>query len=418
MGKTARQDKMARRRKVNQTVFKKSSSRRRPGVFYAPVKKANRQPLRNLEQEPYPAIVAYSETKCRQMLIAHKVLPSRLDLKGRPCYKCNGKMVLKGETGSEYLQCTTKSCRATIRHPFEAYTPLWSSARRSKGMTCQDLVRSAYGVGVRTPQDSLRHYTGLGYKAVQRVCGDISTAIAYTEYKDGSDLIFDNGEVDLDTAAVGADRRVAGETTFKGRLAVYKDRRTKAIAWSALPDKTAVKGKRNLGPESFEEMQPSYLKHMRDGAIHMSDGSPAVLKCARLAGLPAGSVVHSKQEYVRPVKIPLSKLSPKAKSAASKRSSQCSPRFYHTLAGDEAAEGWFGTCLGLRNRMNKHGRASNSNAHINQLEASFLAVRPGLASVLRALRVYREYAQGAMSPADAVGLKKKTDWLFKDEVTM
>jgi hypothetical protein len=149
----------------------------------------------------------------------------------------------------------------------------------------------------------------------QRVDKHFRIAAAYTEYKENANLVFDNGEVDIDTGAVGAQRNITGQTTFKGRFAVYKDRKTKKIAWGALPDRVSKKGKKNLTPESYAEMETSYMKHMGDGAIHMSDGSPALTKCAKVKGLPSATVVHGKHEYVKPVKFLKSSLTPKAKAA-------------------------------------------------------------------------------------------------------
>ena len=173
---------------------------------------------------------------------------------------------------------------------------------------------------------------------------------------------------------------------------------------------------RNVTPESYEEVMPSYALHMADGALHMSDGSPALRKCAATLGLPHAAVVHGSQEYVRAVKFLKSSLSPKAKAAVTKKPACNSSVYYHTLAGDNSVEGLFGTCQQSRARANLHGRASVNNAHVNQLAACYFTHRPGLASVLRALAVYRKYASACMDPASAScrkagGLQVETPWL-------
>jgi hypothetical protein len=257
------------------------------------------------------------------------------------------------------------------------------------------------------------------YDLVQRMEKDFRIAAAYTEYKENANLVFDNGEVDIDTGAVGAQRNITGQTTFKGRFAVYKDRKTKKIAWGALPDRVSKKGKKNLTPESYAEMETSYMKHMGDGAIHMSDGSPSLKKCAKVKGLPSATVVHGKHEYVKPVKFLKSSLTPKAKAAVSKRPAANSKNYYHTLAGDNAVEGYFGNLQHSRARANLHGRGANNNAHINQLASSYFMRNPGLDNALVALRVYRQYAQRTMFPENAFcrkaakgnGLGVKTPWL-------
>ena len=141
----------------------------------------------------------------------------------------------------------------------------------------------------------------------------------YTELTETAKNTFDDGPVDMDTAASDKDRTKKGETTFKGRLSVFKSRKTKQYSYAPLPKKTATKGKRNLTPETFEEIWPHYDKTMHDGAIHMSDGSPAFVKAAKKKNLPAATVAHWKQEYVATVAIQKSKMTPKAKAKIQKR---------------------------------------------------------------------------------------------------
>ena len=83
----------------------------------------------------------------------------------------------------------------------------------------------------------------------------------------------------MDGVATAIDR-TGGEqqTTFEGRFLGFKDRRTKKAALCPLPNKVATKGKKNLTPESYLERKDHYNKHMKKGAIHMSDSSPGLLK--------------------------------------------------------------------------------------------------------------------------------------------
>ena len=150
---------------------------------------------------------------------------------------------------------------------------------------------------------------------------------------------------------------------------------------------------------------------MKDGAIAMSDGSPALRSLAKEANIPSGSAVHGKGEYVKQVRFPLKQLSPRTKTVVQKKPARCTTRSYYTLAGGQGAESAFGTAATSRGRMNHHGRRSANNAHVHQLAAMYLVHNPGLESVLAAFKKYRLYAQDNLSPADASGAKAKKPWL-------
>ena len=136
-----------------------------------------------------------------------------------------------------------------------------------------------------------------------------------------------------------------------------------------------------------------------------------MIASAKDAKLPWAHVVHGKQEYVRPVKFKKSELSPATLAAVRKRPAAHSKHFYHTLAGDNAAEGWLGNLTKLRSRQNKHGGQATSRALLNQLAASYLNRETGMDRVLDALAAYRKYAQDHVSPAAAFGAKLETPWL-------
>ena len=127
----------------------------------------------------------------------------------------------------------------------------------------------AYCVGVKTPQDSARHFTELGYKQTQSVDQSITVALAFAECQASDEVVFNAGEVDVDSGASGITRG-RRSTVFKGRIGVFKNRTTKKEATLPLGPKQAVHGRRNLGPESKAEMKKGYDR-IQDGAIHMSD---------------------------------------------------------------------------------------------------------------------------------------------------
>ena len=153
-----------------------------------------------------------------------------------------------------------------------------------------------------------------------------------------------------------------------------------------------------------------HAEHMK-GGIHMSDGSPALVKCAQTYGIPFATVTHGNYEYVKPVKFKQTKLSKDTKTMLMKRPASYTQKHVYALAGDNACEGWFGTMQQSRQRAGKHGRMAGRRGHVNQLAASYLVKNPGLGSVLRALRIYRECAQDCMSPSKVYGMKRETPWL-------
>ena len=170
---------------------------------------------------------------------------------------------------------------------------------------------------------------------------------------------------------------------------VCKDRLTKKATWAALPDRCSSRGKRNLTPESIEEVHDEFNRRLKDGALPMADGSPAFSSLADQRGMPLGTVTHGKHEYVRQCSIILSTQHPKAKAAVLKGPAAVSARKYYFLAGDNCAEGLMGTAAQSRSRMNLNGRRTSAHAHINQLCCAYLARRPGFANVLEAYRMYR-----------------------------
>ena len=135
-----------------------------------------------------------------------------------------------------------------------------------------------------------------------------------------------------------------------------------------------------------------------------------------LIGLPELSVTHSwpKLEYTRAVKLLLSKMSPKAKAAAKTRPKHIKGKYYHTIAGDQGADGVFGTAYGSRSRQNLTGRRTGNFAHVHQLSALYLARKPGLASVLDALRRYHLYCENNLHPSHVYGNGRQMPWLYVD----
>ena len=394
-------------------VVGKKLKHHKKGVFYSPVKKANKQLLRNLEQTAYPEICNLTEKKCEQILKDAGVLPKIADLKDDAwCPVCHHKMKYTNDT----LRCGHRGCnpggktRLQINNPQIAYTPLGVPARGRTDWSYKALVRGSFAAGVKTPQDTMRHWTGMPEKRAVQFDQDITTALAYTEYTESGKNVFKEGEVDVDTAASGVDRTKKGQTTFKGRLLVAKSRKTKERAFAILPDKVSIKGKKSLTPESFSEVNKPIKKHIKKGAIVMSDGSTAIAKAARENNLPAGFVSHGKYEYVRPVCFSKADLATSG-ALVRKRPASHSDKKYYTKAGNNSAEGVWGNLSQARARVNKKGRRSGNRAHLNQLAAAYLQRRVGTDAIFHALKTYRLYAQDHLKPVNAYGPQTQFPWL-------
>ena len=210
--------KYANKKSVIPKGLKCASKKRRAGVFYSPKRKVNRQPLRDLVQPAYPEVCKYSESKWRNIFLDHGVYPSKQKPKNdRWCWKCHQKLTL--EKDGKTLRCNSnKKCNLRVRNADVAYTPQWMSKRRGKGLTCKAVGLHAYNIGLRAAQDATRHYTGSGRKLVTRMHHDAETACAFAEYTGKDDVVFDEGEVDIDTAASATVRTDPTQTTFTGRF--------------------------------------------------------------------------------------------------------------------------------------------------------------------------------------------------------
>ena len=207
MGKTAKQKKMGIRgriinfrypRRVGKPM--KAKPKRRQGVFYSTRMKSNNQPLRNLQVPPYPDIVKWSEARCNKVLKEANVLPKMQELRKTRCRHCgskftvtkasepkparskktNTKTVCKQKARKTIgkskpaqkpkrhvlLRCRKKSRRKQINKAGIAFTPLWASASGGRPMASQSLVRSAYCVGLKLPQDAMKHLVGVSRKTI------------------------------------------------------------------------------------------------------------------------------------------------------------------------------------------------------------------------------------------------------------
>ena len=128
--------------------FAKKLQKSKKGVFYSPVKKANNQPLRNLEQPSYPEVVKYTEAACEKLLKKEGVIPTKGEIKKDYwCPVCHHAATYSEE--ADMIRCTTKSCNRMFKHVSIAYTPFGPTMReKGAAWAYSELVRSSYAIGV------------------------------------------------------------------------------------------------------------------------------------------------------------------------------------------------------------------------------------------------------------------------------
>ena len=397
-------------------IIVKTNRKWRKGVYYSDAPKVNAQPLRSLKQDKYNKIIAITETAARNKLTKFGIIQSKASLVKKQCWKCHKTLKLQsdGSTLRCFSQTDGKKCGVWIYKAHDAFTPLWNARQWQVSSTC--LLQAAYVVGLRLPQDTIHHLTNLDEKQGKRVYRDLLLCCAFAEKEAGDHTTFTDEIVDLDGVTTGIDRTSPAKTVFQGRFLGFKGRKTKKSAWVPLAPRTARKGRKNLTPERFDESIGPYTAKMGSGTLHMSDSSPGLLKCARHMQKPAGSVVHGypKLEFAKPMAFRLSQLPEDVRRMAlKKRPAALSATHLHTIAGNNAVEGQFGTAKQARSRMNLTGRRSSVNAHVNTLAAAYLTKKPGLDSVLRAIAKYRSYIENITAPGKAFGAKAELEWMWQ-----
>ena len=125
-----------------------------PGLTYSPVAQSNNRPLRSLQVVSYDDIAKkYNLKTARKYLRKHKVFPG---VRGRRCWKCGSKVKMHGADA----RCNVKSCHIRIPNADVSYTPIWPSVSAGHECTELDVLKSAYVIGVKVPDDSARHIVG------------------------------------------------------------------------------------------------------------------------------------------------------------------------------------------------------------------------------------------------------------------
>lgn len=111
--------------------------------------------LRDVEQEPLEEIWKLSQSQCRSLLEKHHVLVGKKD-RQFVCWHCGEEMTESADRNS--WRCTTRPCqKARLLSPELAFSPLFAAHAGGTEPDFQMLVRAAWCLGCKLPNDSASH---------------------------------------------------------------------------------------------------------------------------------------------------------------------------------------------------------------------------------------------------------------------
>jgi hypothetical protein len=167
------------------------------------------------------------------------------------------------------------------------------------------------------------------------------------------------------------------------------------------------------GTESIAEVKEPIAKRFKTGSVQSCDSAPAFKSVnhndARLKNVPIITVVHgcpksSNRQFVKTCQLPISKMSPELeKMLRGQAPGAKKGKTLPVAAGDNCVEGLFGNIAQTQRRMNLRGRGTvhGHAAQISTLSSAWLLRGCGTEHVLKAMSMYRVYAQGSMEPKKA-----------------
>ena len=90
---------------------------------------------------------------------------------------------------------------------------------------------------------------------------------AFSYQQAHQDVVFEDGEVEVDCTATAVDRTDPEATTYKCRMIGFTERNSKKAFFGALPDKKTAKGD-PPPPESYEDVEP-HVGRLKEGSVMM-----------------------------------------------------------------------------------------------------------------------------------------------------
>jgi hypothetical protein len=385
--------------------MKKRPNRIDKKTLYTTTPRQKRTYLKDLKQIGFPEIVKMTEIQAKKKLKELGLVP--LPVMGRKCWNCGKKMVKRACHGKHAISCPSKCCRKEIRRAHLAYTPLWSM-QKGGHLSYQNFLRALYVYGAKVPQDGARHLLGCGYDSVETWFHMFRTATGYAELYSGRELVFPDGTVEYDGTKTNIDRTKRNTNTHCGRFLVICHRETGQYVLEPLANKDVKKGA-PPPPESYAEVRAPIVKKVHAGHVASSDSARSFKKVVKTdleaKGVKFATVVHSKKQFVKVVRLPIKYLSARIRDRVAQLPTTTA-RTYRFKAGDNLAEATFGAVKRNLSRMNL--QRSTKRASINFLASAWLNKNVGLEGVARGLVVYQNGIKDTINPKKAF---KDLSWL-------
>ena len=378
---------------------------------YREVRPAAKGGLKKLKQIPYPTICAMTDPRAKRFLDARGLLPAKR-LK-RTCWKCAAPMNPHRGPNDTSVRCTTRWCRTQLRRTDLAHTPLWDHAKGGR-FPFAHYLRAMYQLGTKTPLDSACHHIGCSRDAAKKWYSVLKLAIAFAELYTGCVAQYPAGTLEFDGTKTLVSRSDDKTNVHLGRFLICFHRESGSYSLRPIDDGVVLKGA-PPPPETFaaaEAMMSKYVHKRHVVATDAAGGLTKASKAQRKAkGIVYTYVIHRTNQFVKVLRIPLSRLTPEMREHAMTISST-NKRFFRVRAGINLAEAAFSAIKRNLTRMNLS--RSPSTARVNFLSAAWLSKNYGLEGVIKGVRLYQSHIiNSKTSPMAAF---KNYDWLEPEEI--
>lgn len=301
---------------------------------------------------------------------------------------------------------------------------LYAQASAGWDVNYAGFLRTCYCLGIKAANDQAAHLSRDKDQSFRSARDMVHlfykkhrVVLAYAEKIHASQKVFQDDIVEVDTGRTSG-KTVGGSRHHQGRLLALKGRLQKTWAVHSLETKIND-GKRGSPPETKSEMTPLLQGSLGKGVVVAPDGARAWRAAAsghaRLTGV----------SHLRKIYTPASQLQKKdldkRTSKLLKRNSKGPRRLareyknhWRLAGGDNAAESLLGHVKNAGRRMQTVGRTGSSALkEVQSLAAARLLRCPGLLTILKAYRQYREAGlkgQLQMSPSQCFE-PEKCSWL-------
>lgn len=451
-------------RKVNKAFKKQSLSYSGNGSKTGSLCEIDRG-LRGLQQQSDEEIKKYSSARAEALFTKHKIVGP---LKFR-CWHC--KTVMRSIRGKgKTLFCLNGKCpkqrsRMLIRNPEVAFSAFASECRAGYKPDYDVWLRICYQRGIKTPPDTMGHNVRRSHMSIRtahhivdRVLPKINMALAWKEDQHGRTTTVARDIVDMDTAKHGKERLLkktkdvppppkkrvikkpaaqkrAGETVHRARAFAFKGRTTGRWGLRSLPSKRTQRGA-PVPPEQTEEVLAAVQGCLGPASIGATDAGHALQKAGSssdkpmlpgarhnlLHFTPLGFLAKKNldketiaflRKQCKPKAMPKGKARPFKGSPAEAKYLPMAKELktgFKLVGGDQGCESIFAHVSGQMGRLGSKRATHGDKKSIDMLAAAATLRRPGLETILSALRDFRAFQNGRVAPSAAFS---DMTWLSK-----